>query len=99
MASVTYESDDTAAVASCGCRTSGEVSIVAMTGITTITATKAADANYNEAIATYTLTVVNAPVPLTLLARAMPFADQTYNVGSRRSPSSLPLATGGTGPI
>ena len=87
---VTYESDDTA-VATVGAD-SGEVSIVAI-GITTITATKAADTNYNEATATYTLTVNPA-----LTFGTASIADQTYNVGSTVT-LSLPLATGGTGDL
>ena len=91
---ITYVSG-TPAVASVD-RTTGLVTI-AMTGSTIITATKAADDNYNEATGTYTLTVVAAPVPLALLgADAIP--DQAYTVAEAVT-FILPQGTGGTDPL
>ena len=54
---VTYVSSDTAVAT---VDANGLVTIVGI-GVTTITATKAADPNYNKATATYTLTVPNRP--------------------------------------
>ena len=86
---VTYESDDTAVAT---VDSSGEV-IIKTIGTTTITATKATDANYNEATAQYTLTVNPA-----LTFGTASIADQTYNVGSTVT-LSLPPATGGLGDL
>ena len=86
---VTYESDDTAVAT---VDSSGEVTIKT-TGTTTITATKAADANYNEATATYTLTINPAALNFDEI-----ITDQIYNVG-RTVSVTLTEATGGTGDL
>ena len=86
---VTYESDDTAVAT---VDSSGEVTIKT-TGTTTITATKAADANYNEATASYTLTVNSAALNFDEI-----ITDQIYNVG-RTVSVTLTEAIGGTGDL
>ena len=94
---VTYESSDTA-VATVDIN-SGEV-IIKTTGTTTITATKAPDANYNAATASYTLTVTVTTPPLTFDTSIIPAPNSayTYNV-SRTVSITLPPTTGGTGDL
>ena len=91
---VTYESDDTAVAT---VDNSGKVTIVAI-GRTTITATKAADTNYNEATASYTLIVTLAPLAFDTRIISAPAPAYIYNVGSTVT-LSLPPAIGGTGDL
>ena len=91
---VTYESDDTAVAT---VDNSGEVTIKTI-GRTTITATKATDANYNEATAFYILTVNPAPLVFDTSMIPTPASAYIYNVGSTVT-LSLPPATGGTGDL
>ena len=87
---VTYSSD-TPVVASVEA-ISGDVT-VRMAGTAIIAATKAANANYNEAVATYTLTVTD---PLVFVVTSID--PQSYRVGTDVS-VTLPDATGGTGTL
>ena len=90
---VTYASDDDA-VASVD--NNGLVTIVAIGSATaTITATKAADDNYNEATASYDLTVSVGP-PLLIFDGTID--EQLYNVGIAVN-FTLPGGTGGTAPL
>ena len=73
----------------------GEVTI-AGDGTTTITATKAADDNYNVATASYTLIVTATPAPPTFGSAII--ADQDYTVRHAVN-FTLPAATGGTTPL
>ena len=91
IGAVTYASGDTA-VASVNTN-SGEVTILSV-GTATITATKAADANYNGATATYALTVTAA----ILTFGAASITEQSYRVGTAVT-VTLPQATGGTGTL
>ena len=91
IGAVTYASGDTA-VASVNTN-SGEVTILSV-GTATITATKAADANYNGATATYALTVTAA----ILTFGAASIIEQSYRVGTAVT-VTLPQATGGTGTL
>ena len=84
---ITWESSDPA-VASVSA-TTGEVTIKA-TGTTTITATKAADTNYNEATASYTLTVTKAE------QEAFDFASTTVDKTFGDTPFTHPAPTGGS---
>ena len=92
---VTYESDDTA-VATVDIN-SGLVTIKAI-GRTTITATKATDADYNKATAFYILTVNPAPLVFDTRDTPAPELAYTFNVGSTVT-LSLPPATGGLAPL
>ena len=89
---VTYESSDTE-VATVNAD-SGEVTILAI-GATTITATIAANDDYNEATAIYILTVTSI-VPIFDDSANIP--DQVYTVGQDVL-LDLPEATGGTTPL
>ena len=91
---VTYKSDDTAVAT---VDNNGKVTIVAI-GRTTITATKATDANYNEATAFYILTINPAPLAFDTSMIPTPNSAYTYNVGSTVT-LSLPPATGGLAPL
>ena len=90
---VTYASGDTR-VASVNAD-SGEVTILVV-GTSTITATKAADDNYNVATASYTLIVTATPAPPTFGSAII--ADQDYTVRHAVN-FTLPAATGGTTPL
>ena len=87
---VTYVSSDTRVAT---VDANGQVIIVGI-GITTITATKVADPNYNKATATYTLTVNLAPLVFDTRIILAPAPAYIYNVGSTVT-LSLPPATGG----
>ena len=89
---VTYESSDTE-VATVN-TDSGEVTILTI-GATTITATLAANDDYNEATAIYILTVT--PIAPTFDDSAN-IPDQVYTVGQDVS-LELPVATGGITPL
>ena len=85
---ITWESSDPA-VASVSA-TSGEVTIITA-GTTTITATKAADTNYNEATASYTLNIAKAA------QAAFDFAFTTVDKTFGDTTFTQPAPTGGTG--
>ena len=89
---VTYESSDTE-VATVD-TDSGEVTILTI-GSTTITATLAANDDYNEATAIYILTVTPAAPTFDDSAN---IPDQVYTVGQDVS-LELPVATGGITPL
>ena len=90
---VTYESSDTE-VATVNAD-SGEVTILTI-GDTTITATLAANDDYNEATAIYILTVTPAAPTFDDSAN---IPDQVYTVGQDVSLDDLPVATGGITPL
>ena len=92
---VTYTSSDTP-VATVDANT-GAVTIQGL-GRTTITATKATDANYNEATAFYILTINPAPLAFDTSMIPTPNSAYTYMVGQTVS-ITLPPATGGTGDL
>ena len=87
---VTYASGDTR-VASVNAD-SGEVTILVV-GTSTITATKAADDNYNVATASYTLIVTAAPT-----FGSASIVEQDYTVDTAVN-VTLPAATDGTAPL
>ena len=89
---VTYASGDTGVGVASVNADSGEVTILAV-GTSTITATKAADDNYNVATASYTLIVTVTRVPPTF--GSVSIVEQDYTVGTAVN-VTLPAATAGT---